>query len=289
MAKKKASRPAQPASPSQKKKGNGNGGKQAAPAHPAGLRAFVPPADSQQQAQPIPSQASGVAGGTEDARVARLESVVGSLSSQMGQLIEAVKTASHQPRYQETVTPPVQAGPQPIQHQPVPIQPAGITQQSGPVPVAMEAGDDQQEVAQAPAVHPRAEGGRQARFDTCAACGQRIKLGTVALSTNEYVPSGMTTKWLRLQQNILVRLGEDNFTKTYQVSGNWLADTLAKRQYGERATSVPGFLCGENTSQHPTVKLVQPLMRRATDDEERAQYAGRVMNEARRLQEAGLA
>lgn len=288
MAKKKASRPAQPASPSQKKKGNGNGGKQPAPAHPAGLKAFVPPKSDQQPAQPIPSQPSGVAGGTDDARVARLESVVGNLTSQMGQLIDAVKTASHQPRYQETVTPPVQAGTQPIQHQPVAIQPTGITQQ-GQDPVALEAGDDQREVEMAPAVHPRAEGGRQARFDTCAACGQRIKLGTVALSTNEYVPSGMTTKWLRLQQNILVRLGEDNFTKTYQVSGNWLADTLAKRQYGERATSVPGFLCGENTSQHPTVKLVQSLMRRATDDEERAQYAGRVMNEARRLQEAGLA
>lgn len=48
MAKKKASRPAQPASPSQKRKGNGNGngGKQA-PIAPSGLKAFVPPAESQ--------------------------------------------------------------------------------------------------------------------------------------------------------------------------------------------------------------------------------------------------
>ena len=82
-------------------------------------------------------------------------------------------------------------------------------------------------------------------------------------------------------------LAADGHRQRYQVSGQWLADELSKRQRGERATSVPGFLCGEPSSAHPTVRLVEPIMRRATETEEMAQYAKRVLAEARRLQEQG--
>jgi hypothetical protein len=299
MARKKASK-TQPTSPQQRKR-NGNGHQGSAqPGSPVavtgiqgGPQPVMAPQPGIPQAQgPVPVGPIGTTQDAESARLNTLAAQVQDIRSGMAQLVDTVKNLVHQPRYQETVAPPHQqvAGIAPTQ--PVPMQPAGViqsptqmVQQQLPIPVE---GGQPDEAEQQPAVGARSEGGRQARFDTCAACGQRIKLGTVDLKTGEYVASGLTTKWLRAQTGILVRLAEDGFTKVYQVNGNWLADTLVKRQMGERAISVPGYLCGESSSTHPTVKLVSAVMRRATDDEERRQYAARVLTESNRLREQGL-
>lgn len=305
MARKQKASKTQPSSPSQRKR-NGNGGGASGPANsgaPVPVQGIQPQPVMAQQGAPGGPVPIGPIGTTQDAEAARLNTLatqVQDLRGSVSFLVESMKNLAHQPRYQETVAPPGGAVQNPVtypvagvQAQPVPMQPTGLIQSpaqamQGALSIPVEGGRPE-EAEREPAVGARSEGGRQSRFDTCAACGQRIKLGTVDIRTGEYVASGLTTKWLRAQQNILVKLQEDNFTKVYQVNGNWLADTLVKRQYGERAISVPGYLCGESSSTHPTVKLVSPLLRRATDDEERQQYAARVVTEARRLQEQGLA
>src|SRR5690606_36561132 len=127
-----------------------------------------------------------------------------------------------------------QQQPQPQMAQGIPSQPSAIIPQQ-PVPTGMV--EQPQNL-----VINRQEAGRQARFENCACCNQRMRTGTVSLATGEYVASGLTTRWLQQQQSIIVTLASDGHRQKYQVSGQWLADELSKRQRGERATSVPGFL-----------------------------------------------
>lgn len=124
------------------------------------------------------------------------------------------------------------------------------------------------------------------RLGDCACCGQRLRIGTIDLRTGEYIPSGFTTQWLAHQNGITVLMGQ----QAYTVSGEWLITELKKRtidpntgQRG-RAISIPGFLCGEGSSTHATIKLAQPILRRATTSEEQAKYRERVLAEARRIQ-----
>lgn len=185
---------------------------------------------------------------------------------------------------------------QQVAQQPViPQQTAGVVRPivrpaAGPIPSPVNNGP--QPVSFIPngngqTIIDRSEAGPQSRADNCACCGQRRRDGTVALNTGEYVASGMTTAWLRLQEGILVHLADDNFRQVYTVSGQWLADTLSKRQRDERATSVPGFLCGERSSNHPSVRIAQAIMRRATKDEEQTQYATRILRAAQAIQAEG--
>jgi hypothetical protein len=163
-------------------------------------------------------------------------------------------------------------------------QQVGIHQSNGgPQPVSLG-------IPQNGQVIDRSEAGPQSRSDNCACCGQRRRDGTVVVATGEYVPSGMTTAWLRLQPEVIITMAKDNHGIAYKVSGQWLAEELNKRERGdrsERATSVPGFLCGERSSQHPQYRLVSAIMRRATKDEEATQYATRVLRAARSLQNEG--
>lgn len=203
-------------------------------------------------------------------RLDKSEAAIEDISSKLNLLLQALQG---------------QQQPQPQMAQGIPSQPSAISPQQ----VHQPAGIIPTGVVEQPQnlVINRQEAGRQARFENCACCNQRMRTGTVSLATGEYVASGLTTRWLQQQQSIIVTLASDGHRQRYQVSGQWLADELSKRQRGERATSVPGFLCGEPSSAHPTVRLVEPIMRRATETEEMAQYAKRVLAEARRLQEQG--
>lgn len=117
------------------------------------------------------------------------------------------------------------------------------------------------------------------RFNTCAMCGGRDYRGTVALATGEYIASGMTPSYLKgLNQVDVIINGQQQ-----RVTGAWLHAEVSTRRplangMRERATSLPGFLCGEPSSAHHSVSLVSPLLRRATEDEEMVQRVTRVAN-----------
>lgn len=235
-----------------------------------------PNASIQKQAEKKPTAATILAD-----RLNKNEEAIGDISNKLNLLLQTLQgqgQQAHQPQVAQpqgimqpsvSLQQPVQTFQQQQVHQPVGINPTGVVQQPQTL------------------VINRQEAGRQARFENCACCNQRMRAGTVSLQTGEYVASGLTTRWLQLQQGIIVTMSSDGHRQQYQVSGQWLADELSKRQRGERATSVPGFLCGEPSSAHPTVRLVQPIMRRATETEEAQQYASRVLAEAARLQQQG--
>ena len=91
---------------------------------------------------------------------------------------------------------------------------------------------------------------------------------------------------LKRQQDIQVRFNDGRITA---VAGQWLHGELSSRRNDPhtgkrvRATSVPGFCCNEGNSNHPSVALVQPILRRATPDEEEQQYTIRVLREVAKL------
>src|SRR5690606_4854609 len=170
-------------------------------------------------------------------RLDKSEAAIEDISSKLNLLLQALQG---------------QQNPQPQMAQGIPSQPSAISPQQVHQPVPTGVVEQPQAL-----IINRQEAGRQARFENCACCNQRMRTGTVCLQTGEYVASGLTTRWLQQQQSIIVTLASDGHRERYQVSGQWLADELSKRQRGERATSVPGFLCGEPSSAHPTVRLVE--------------------------------
>lgn len=138
-----------------------------------------------------------------------------------------------------------------------------------------------------PGAVPAAQG--PGRFNTCAMCGGRDYRGTVSLETGEYIASGMTPSFLKNLPAVQVIINGNRST----VSGAWLHSEVTTRRplpggMRERATSLPGFLCGEPTSAHQTVSLVAPLLRRATEDEEVVQRVTRVANWANNLNPADV-
>lgn len=168
---------------------------------------------------------------------------------------------------------------------------AGITPVAPPQPLVtapmqqpqMQMQQQQHHIPQQQAPYNRQQAGSQSRSSNCACCNQKRRTGTIDLRTNEYIASGLTTAWLQQQQGIIVTLSAEGHAIPHQVSGQWLSDELKKREYDPitnkrgRATSVPGFLCGEASSQNPRIRLQQPILRRATDDEEEQQYKSRLL------------
>jgi hypothetical protein len=223
-------------------------------------------------ARPSPTNVIKLEMEANKAAINGLQTGFSNLSTQLSGLMNLIQLQTQQQAVQSI---PAPVG-RPVQQQPV---------QNRPQPVQMQ--QQVQQVSMGGPIIDRSEAGQQSRAENCACCGQRRRDGTVALDTGEYIASGMTTAWLKLQPTVLVNLADDGFRSTYQVSGQWLADTLSKRARDERATSVPGFLSGERSSQHPTVRLVSALVRRATKDEEATQYATRVLSAAANLQSEG--
>lgn len=236
-----------------------------------------PNASIQKQAEKKPTAATILAD-----RLNKNEEAIGDISNKLNLLLQTLQGQGQQAHQPQVAQPQGIVQPSSVQQQ---VQPVQMFQQQQAQPVGITPTG----VVQQPQnlVINRQEAGRQSRFENCSCCNQRMRAGTVSLQTGEYVASGLTTRWLQLQQGIIVTMASDGHRQQYQVSGQWLADELSKRQRGERATSVPGFLCGEPSSAHPTVRLVQPIMRRATETEEAQQYASRVLAEAARLQQQG--